>query len=109
MVSFMPQSLFPTGNWNRGGGWAPELVLTLPAGGNPIPMFLWNQENVDRWIKYVVSRVFYRKIICLEVLLLCNDRQIDRYSRAVSRQRIGKHVPVATDRNATMVQQMAAP
>jgi hypothetical protein len=37
--------------------------------------------------------------------LLCNDREMDGYTRAVSGQRLGKHVPAATDTNATMVQQ----
>jgi hypothetical protein len=37
--------------------------------------------------------------------LLCIDREISKYNRAVSRQRLGKYVSVATDTNATMVQQ----
>jgi hypothetical protein len=28
-------------------------------------------------------------------LLLCNDREISKYTRAVSKQRLGKHVPAA--------------
>jgi hypothetical protein len=37
--------------------------------------------------------------------LLRNDREISKYTRAISRQRLCKHVPAATDTNATMVQQ----
>jgi hypothetical protein len=37
--------------------------------------------------------------------ILCNDREISKYTRAVSGQRLGKHVPAATDTNATKVQQ----
>jgi 3-phenylpropionate/cinnamic acid dioxygenase small subunit len=37
--------------------------------------------------------------------LLCNDREISKYTRDVSRQRLGKQVPETTDTNATMVQQ----
>jgi hypothetical protein len=33
--------------------------------------------------------------------LLCNDREIGGYTRAVSGQRLGKHVPTATDTKAT--------
>jgi hypothetical protein len=36
------------------------------------------------------------------VLLLCNDREMGGYIRAVSGQRLGIHVPAATDANATM-------
>jgi hypothetical protein len=38
-------------------------------------------------------------------LLLCNDLEIRKCTRTISRQRLGKHVPAATDTNATMVQQ----
>jgi hypothetical protein len=38
--------------------------------------------------------------------LHCNDREIRKYTRSVSRQRLGKHVPAATDRNAIMVQRV---
>jgi hypothetical protein len=37
--------------------------------------------------------------------LLCNDREMDGYTRAISEQGLGKHVPTTTDTNATMVQQ----
>jgi hypothetical protein len=33
-------------------------------------------------------------------LLLCNDREKDGYNRAVSTQRLAKHVAVATDTRA---------
>jgi hypothetical protein len=35
-------------------------------------------------------------------LLLCDDREIGEYTRDVSRQRLGKHVPAATNRRATI-------
>jgi hypothetical protein len=38
-------------------------------------------------------------------MLLCNDREINEYTRAVSRQELSKHVSAATDTNETMVQQ----
>jgi hypothetical protein len=34
--------------------------------------------------------------------LLCNDREMGGYTRALSGQRLGKHVPEATDTNATI-------
>jgi DNA-binding Lrp family transcriptional regulator len=34
--------------------------------------------------------------------LLCNDGEIIKYSRDVSRQRLGKHVPAVTDTRATI-------
>jgi hypothetical protein len=34
--------------------------------------------------------------------LLCNDREISTYTRAVSRQRLCKHVPVATNTRAAI-------
>jgi hypothetical protein len=37
--------------------------------------------------------------------LLCNKCEVGVYTRAVSGQRLGKHVPAATDTNATAVQQ----
>jgi hypothetical protein len=37
--------------------------------------------------------------------LLCNDREKNKYKTEVPRQRLGKHVPAATDTNETMVQQ----
>jgi hypothetical protein len=36
--------------------------------------------------------------------LLCNNHDVGGYSRAVSWQRLGKHVPAATDTNATIEQ-----
>jgi ribosomal protein L36 len=36
---------------------------------------------------------------------LCNDCKIGKYTRATSEQWLSKHVPAATDTNATMVQQ----
>jgi hypothetical protein len=33
--------------------------------------------------------------------LLCDDREVGEYTRAVSGQRLGKHVPAATNRRAT--------
>jgi hypothetical protein len=33
---------------------------------------------------------------------LCNDHEISNYTRAVSRQRLGKHIPAATDTHATI-------
>jgi hypothetical protein len=36
---------------------------------------------------------------------LCNDREISKYTKAVSRQRLGKHIPAAIDTNTTIVQQ----
>jgi hypothetical protein len=38
-------------------------------------------------------------------MLICNDRKISEYTRAVSRQWLGKHFPTATDTNAAVVQQ----
>jgi hypothetical protein len=35
--------------------------------------------------------------------LLCNDREMGGYTRAVSGQRLGNHVTATTDTNATMV------
>jgi hypothetical protein len=35
-------------------------------------------------------------------MLLCNDREISKYTRDVSRQRLGKHVPAATDTHVTI-------
>jgi hypothetical protein len=35
-------------------------------------------------------------------LLLCNDHEISKYTKAVSRQRIGEQVPVATNMRAKM-------
>jgi hypothetical protein len=37
--------------------------------------------------------------------LLCNDHEISKYTGAISRQCLGKHVPAATDTNATVVHQ----
>jgi hypothetical protein len=34
--------------------------------------------------------------------LLCNDREMGEYTRAVSGQRLGKHIPAATNRRATI-------
>jgi hypothetical protein len=34
--------------------------------------------------------------------LLCNDSEMDEYTGTVSGQRLGKHVPEATDTNATI-------
>jgi hypothetical protein len=34
--------------------------------------------------------------------LLCNDRVIIKYTRVVSKKRLGKHVPTATDTHATI-------
>jgi hypothetical protein len=34
--------------------------------------------------------------------LLCNDREISKYNRAVSRQRLNKQVPAATNTHATI-------
>jgi hypothetical protein len=34
--------------------------------------------------------------------LLCDDRDIGEYTRDVSRQRLGKHVPAAKNRDATI-------
>jgi hypothetical protein len=34
--------------------------------------------------------------------LLRNERETDGYTRAVSRQQLGKHVPAAKDTNATI-------
>jgi hypothetical protein len=44
-------------------------------------------------------------ILLRVVPLIGNDSEISKYTRANSRQRLGKHVPPATDTNATMVQQ----
>jgi hypothetical protein len=33
---------------------------------------------------------------------LCNDREIGGYTRAVSRQRLGKYVPTTSNRRATI-------
>jgi hypothetical protein len=38
---------------------------------------------------------------CVEPLL-CNNRKISKYTRAVSRQRPAKHVPAATNRRETI-------
>jgi hypothetical protein len=37
--------------------------------------------------------------------LLCNDREISKYTKAVSAQRLSKHIPAVTDTKATMAQQ----
>jgi hypothetical protein len=37
-------------------------------------------------------------------MLLCNDRKMDRYIRAVSGYWLSKHVPTATDMNAIIEQ-----
>jgi hypothetical protein len=34
--------------------------------------------------------------------LLCNDDEMSKYTRAVSRYRLGKHVPTATNTHATI-------
>jgi hypothetical protein len=34
--------------------------------------------------------------------LLCNDREIGKYTRAVSRQRLSKHVSAAKDTRSTI-------
>jgi hypothetical protein len=34
--------------------------------------------------------------------LLCGDSEISKYARAVSRQRLGKHIPEVTDTHATI-------
>jgi hypothetical protein len=34
--------------------------------------------------------------------LLCDDREIGKYTRAVSRQRLGKHVPAGKNRRAAI-------
>jgi hypothetical protein len=36
------------------------------------------------------------------MLLLCNDGEISKYTRADSRQRLGKHVPAATNTYAAI-------
>jgi hypothetical protein len=38
--------------------------------------------------------------------LLCNDREISKYTRAVSRQRLGKHFHAATDTHVTIKLQL---
>jgi hypothetical protein len=38
-------------------------------------------------------------------MLICNNREISKYTRAVSRHRFDKNAPAATDTNATMIQQ----
>jgi hypothetical protein len=38
--------------------------------------------------------------------LLCNDREISKYTRAVYRQRLRKNIPAATETKATLVQQL---
>jgi hypothetical protein len=35
-------------------------------------------------------------------LLLCDDREMDEYTTDVSRQRLGKHIPAATNLYATI-------
>jgi hypothetical protein len=37
--------------------------------------------------------------------LLCDDSEISKYTRAVTRQQLDKHIPAAKDANTTMVQQ----
>jgi hypothetical protein len=51
--------------------------------------------------------LYYQEVLVLlhVELLLCNNCEISKYTRTVSRQQLGKHVPVATDTNATVVQQ----
>jgi hypothetical protein len=34
--------------------------------------------------------------------LLCNDLEVGKYTRTVSRQRLGKHVPAAKNQRATL-------
>jgi hypothetical protein len=56
---------------------------------------------------FVYNSVEQKSCIILQRVesLLCNNREIRKYIRAVSRQRLGRHVPAATDTHATMVQQ----
>jgi hypothetical protein len=65
--------------------------------------------HLSRWSTgvYKVRSVKTCNYITLQRVepLLCNDREICEYNRAVSRQLLCKYVPAATDRNATMVQQ----
>jgi hypothetical protein len=45
-----------------------------------------------------MRRYFIHNTVRVEPLQR-NDREVRKYTRAVSRQRLGKHVPAATDRN----------
>jgi hypothetical protein len=42
------------------------------------------------------------KLLQLLEPLLCNNREISKYTRIVSRQRLVKHVPMATDTHETI-------
>jgi hypothetical protein len=56
-------------------------------------------------VRFTASRDIYIYLLWSVEPLLCNDREMGLYARAVSGQRLGKHVPTATDTKATMVQQ----
>jgi hypothetical protein len=68
-------------------------------------------ENVLRPLHLFYFHLWPIYWLCLVLILwrveplLCNDREISKYTKAVCRQRFGKHVPAVTDTNATMVQQ----
>jgi hypothetical protein len=47
----------------------------------------------------------YLHLQCVQ-LLLCDDLKLGGYTRVVSRQRLGKYVPTATNRRATMEVQL---
>jgi hypothetical protein len=62
-----------------------------------------SQISLFHTIPFYLSKVY---LILLRVeSLLCNDGEISEYTKAVSRQRFNKQVPVTSDTNAAMVQQ----
>jgi hypothetical protein len=58
---------------------------------------LYSSETLSPTGLHVIQKL---KILKLIEPLLCNDREISKYTRAFSRQRLGKHVPVAMDMHA---------
>jgi hypothetical protein len=61
-------------------------------GNAPIDLQSKLKKKTNRRVLMVRSRV---------ELFLCNDREMGGYTRAVSGQRLSKHVPAATDTKAT--------
>jgi hypothetical protein len=55
------------------------------------------KQNCQLLDRYICSQSF---VACRAVAM--NDREMGGYTRAVSGQRLGKHVPAATGTNATV-------
>jgi hypothetical protein len=51
---------------------------------------------------YVRTKCHFIKCIVACRVVAINDSEISKYTRAVSRLRLGKHVPVATDTHVTI-------